>query len=120
MNREVVDILRNHKHWLDKDCDGWVYMRADLRERDLRRVNLYKMNNKYKPRDTVYVSEFSKNFGFVSKEVYGNGFGRIVKVLKNNEYTIRFDNGIAIIPEKFILFKNKVSPLGISKLRSYT
>lgn len=44
MNRKLVDILRNHKHWLDKDCDGFVYMRADLRERDLRRANLYKVD----------------------------------------------------------------------------
>lgn len=75
------------------------------------------MNNKYKPRDTVCVSELSKNFGLVPKETYGTGFGRIVTVLENNEYIIRFDNGVDIIPEKFILFKISVSPLGISKLR---
>lgn len=31
MTREELKvILENHKHWLNKDCDGWENMRADL------------------------------------------------------------------------------------------
>lgn len=27
---QLNEILRNHKHWLMQDCDGWEDMRADL------------------------------------------------------------------------------------------
>ena len=27
---ELDEVLRNHKHWLLRDCDGWEEMRADL------------------------------------------------------------------------------------------
>ena len=41
MTREELDkILENHKHWLQKDCDGWEEMRADLRCVDLSEANL--------------------------------------------------------------------------------
>lgn len=32
---ELNEILRNHKHWLDKDVEGWTDMRADLTGADL-------------------------------------------------------------------------------------
>ena len=25
---ELQDILENHKHWLNRDCDGWENMRG--------------------------------------------------------------------------------------------
>ena len=37
---ELQDILENHKHWLNRDCDGWENMRANLREANLREANL--------------------------------------------------------------------------------
>lgn len=33
---ELNEILRNHKHWILEDIDGWEKMRADLRGADLR------------------------------------------------------------------------------------
>ena len=27
---QLNEVLRNHKHWLMRDCDGWENMRADL------------------------------------------------------------------------------------------
>lgn len=38
-------ILKNHKHWINRDCDGWENMRAslqgaNLKDADLRGVNL--------------------------------------------------------------------------------
>ena len=32
---ELNEVLRNHKHWLLQDCDGWEKMRADLSGADL-------------------------------------------------------------------------------------
>lgn len=51
---ELNRILENHKHWINRDCDGWENMRADLQDArmngadlrgaDLRFVNLYNAN----------------------------------------------------------------------------
>lgn len=51
---ELNRILENHKHWINRDCEGWEYMHAnlqdarlngaDLRGADLRFVNLYNAN----------------------------------------------------------------------------
>ena len=32
---ELNKILKNHKHWLNEDCEGWENMRADLSGSDL-------------------------------------------------------------------------------------
>lgn len=37
-------ILENHKHWLNKDCDDWEYMKANLRGVDLCGVDLRDLN----------------------------------------------------------------------------
>ena len=37
---ELNEALRNHKHWLLGDCDGWQKMRANLSSADLSRANL--------------------------------------------------------------------------------
>ena len=37
---ELNEIVENHRHWLNRDCDGWEKMRADLSYVDLRRANL--------------------------------------------------------------------------------
>ena len=37
---ELQEILENHKHWLNRDCDGWESMRANLRGTDLRGTDL--------------------------------------------------------------------------------
>ena len=38
--KELKEVLENHKHWLNEDCDGWENMRADLRGADLYRAGL--------------------------------------------------------------------------------
>ena len=37
---ELNKVLKNHKHWLNEDCDRWEEMKADLRNANLRGVNL--------------------------------------------------------------------------------
>ena len=37
---ELNEIVENHRHWLNRDCDGWEKMRADLSYVDLRGANL--------------------------------------------------------------------------------
>lgn len=32
---KLKEVLENHKHWVNEDCDGWEDMRADLRGADL-------------------------------------------------------------------------------------
>lgn len=39
---ELNEILRNHKHWILEDIDGWKEMRADLRGADLYGAGLRK------------------------------------------------------------------------------
>jgi len=42
MTREELDnVLENHKHWLNEDCDGWRDMKADLYDADLYDADLY-------------------------------------------------------------------------------
>ena len=38
--KTLEKILEDHKHWLNKDIDGWEYMRADLNSAYLRFANL--------------------------------------------------------------------------------
>ncbi len=45
MTREEINkILENHKHWLNKDCDGWEDMRANFRFTDLRGADFFGVN----------------------------------------------------------------------------
>ena len=37
---ELNRIVENHRHWLNRDCDGWEKMRADLSYVDLRGADL--------------------------------------------------------------------------------
>ena len=39
-SEKLKEILENHKHWLNEDCDGWQDMRANLRGANLRGANL--------------------------------------------------------------------------------
>ena len=39
-NRTLAEVIENHKHWWDEDCEGWRDMRADLYEADLCGANL--------------------------------------------------------------------------------
>ena len=41
---ELKVILENHRHWLNRDCDGWVHMCADLRHANLQGANLRRAN----------------------------------------------------------------------------
>lgn len=38
---QLNEILRNHKHWVLRDCDGWESMRANLSRANLYGANLY-------------------------------------------------------------------------------
>lgn len=44
-SEKLKEILENHKHWLNEDCDGWKNMRADLRGADLREADLSEAKN---------------------------------------------------------------------------
>ena len=37
---KLKEVLENHKHWLNEDCDGWQDMRANLYSANLRRADL--------------------------------------------------------------------------------
>ena len=39
-SEKLKEILENHKHWLNEDCDGWQDMRADLSWADLSGADL--------------------------------------------------------------------------------
>ena len=41
---ELKQILENHKHWLNEDCEGWESMRADLSNADLSYADLRNAN----------------------------------------------------------------------------
>ena len=48
MNQEELnEILKNHKHWLNQDCEGWECMKADLSGADLSGLNLQEVNLGY-------------------------------------------------------------------------
>ena len=38
--KKLKEVLENHKHWLNEDCDGWQDMRANLCMANLCRANL--------------------------------------------------------------------------------
>lgn len=45
MNKDKLDkILENHRHWLNKDCEGWKGMRADLSRANLSMADLSMAN----------------------------------------------------------------------------
>lgn len=44
---ELNKILKNHKHWLDEDCDGWETMRASFKYANLTGANLTGANLGY-------------------------------------------------------------------------
>ena len=35
-DKTLAEVIENHKHWWNEDCEGWRDMRADLRRADLR------------------------------------------------------------------------------------
>lgn len=37
---QINKILEGHKHWINKDCEGWENMKADFSFCDLRDTNL--------------------------------------------------------------------------------
>ena len=39
-NNTLAEVIENHKHWWNEDCEGWRDMRADLRGAYLRRADL--------------------------------------------------------------------------------
>ena len=43
-SEKLKEILENHKHWLNEDCDGWQDMRANLSGANLSGADLYRAN----------------------------------------------------------------------------
>lgn len=43
-NDELQKVLDQHQHWINKDCDGWKELRADLHGADLHGADLRKAN----------------------------------------------------------------------------
>ena len=39
-NETLAEVIKNHKHWWNEDCEGWRDMRADLRGADLSGADL--------------------------------------------------------------------------------
>ena len=39
-NKVLAEVIENHKHWWNEDCEGWRDMRAYLSEADLRGADL--------------------------------------------------------------------------------
>lgn len=39
-DKKLGEILENHSHWLNEDCDDWENTRADLSDADLRGADL--------------------------------------------------------------------------------
>jgi uncharacterized protein YjbI with pentapeptide repeats len=44
---ELNKILENHKHWINRDCEDWKSMKADLRYANLRYADLRNANLRY-------------------------------------------------------------------------
>lgn len=42
--KELKEVLDNHLHWINKDCENWENLRADLRAKDLRIEDLHCAN----------------------------------------------------------------------------
>ena len=40
MIMQIEEMLENHKHWLNRDCEGCEDMRADLQHEDLQHEDL--------------------------------------------------------------------------------
>ena len=71
---ELKTILKNHKHWLYEDCEGWEDMRADLRGADLSYANLRGANlscAKNVPYIPMVCPEEGKFIGWKKAEVEG-------------------------------------------------
>ena len=43
--KKLKEVLENHKHWLNEDCDGWENMMANLSGANLREANLRGVKN---------------------------------------------------------------------------
>lgn len=46
-HEELQEIIKQHKHWWEEDCDAWEDMRANLREANLRGADLCGANLDY-------------------------------------------------------------------------
>ena len=38
--KELDEIVEQHQHWIEEDCEGWEDMKANLRDADLRGADL--------------------------------------------------------------------------------
>lgn len=80
---QLNEILRNHKHWALRDCDGWESMRADLSGAnlsgaDLPGANLYRANL-YRAKNIPYIPMACQDSGAFT--AWKKARGKIVKLL---------------------------------------
>ena len=85
---ELKVILENHKHWLDEDCDGWVKMKADLRDADLRYADLSDANLSYADLRYANLSD-AKNVPFIPYAC--PDFGTFIGYKKASGYIVELE-----------------------------
>ena len=54
--KRINAILERHKHWLNKDCEGWEEMKADLSDADLHYIKLNSADLRYVNFDNANLS----------------------------------------------------------------
>ena len=85
---ELDEVLRNHKHWLLRDCDGWEALRANLYMANLSGANLSRANL-YRANLSRANLSGAKNFPYIPMTCPDSGkftawkkaSGKIVKLL---------------------------------------
>lgn len=80
---QLNEILRNHKHWVLRDCDGWESMRANLSVANLSRADLYRADlsgaNLYGAKNIPYIPMACPDSGAFT--AWKKAMGKIVKLL---------------------------------------
>ena len=68
-NYTLEEILERHLHWLNRDCENWESMQADLRYADLRYADLRKANMSYANMsyaNLCYANMFNANVSYAN------------------------------------------------------
>ena len=56
--KEVMDVVKKHQHFLNKDCDDWVLMRADFSNCLIEDIELKKLDMMQDERSCVKKCSF--------------------------------------------------------------
>lgn len=94
MTREELNkVLVNHKHWLEKDCDGWEEMKADLSGVNLSCANLSGADLSYADLSYADLSgaklHGAKNVPFIPYAC--PDFGRFIGYKKASRYIVELE-----------------------------